>query len=85
MLLQIAETFLGCLEVNMIQTCNDMSSPLHFKKLILIAKIFYMCNTMKLLPFLVEPGRLDVWIDFITNILDHQNPDDSPLIQQTDS
>lgn len=68
----------------MIQTLQDMSQPNHYKKLILIAKIFYMCNTMRLLPFLIEEGRLDNWITFLVSILDHQHADDSNLIHATD-
>ena len=84
MLVQIANTFFSFLEQNMIQTLQDMSTPQHFKKLILIAKIFYMCNTLKLLPFLIEPGRLDNWIEFVVAILDNQLNDDDRLIRQTE-
>lgn len=57
-----------------------MSHPLSFKKLILIAKIFFMCNNLNLLPFLIEPGRLDNWIHFIVSILEHQLPEGDPMI-----
>ena len=51
-------------------------------KLIAIAKIFFMCNTLKLLPFLIEEGRLNNWIEFLVSILD--NSPDPSLCQQTD-
>jgi len=70
-LVQIANNFFPFLEGNMIQTLQDMSTPNHFKKLILIAKIFHMCNIQSLLPFLIEPGRIDNWIEFIVSILDN--------------
>ena len=65
MLVQIGSSFFEYLEANMVQTIQNMSQPVHFKKLILIAKIFYMCNTLQLLPFLAEPGRIDNWIEFL--------------------
>lgn len=68
----------------MIQTIQDMSHPLSIKKLILIAKIFFMCNSLSLLPFLTEPGKLDNWIQFIVSILEHQVEPNDPLIQPTD-
>ena len=51
-------------------------------KLIAIAKIFYMCNTIKLLPFLIEAGRLDNWIEFLVAILD--NPPDASYCTMTE-
>lgn len=79
----IAANFFGVLEQNMIATIQDMSHSLHYKKLILIAKIFYMCNTLRLLPFLIEPGRLDNWIEFVVAILENQPAEGDQLVQLT--
>ena len=62
-----------------------MTHPDHFKKLILIAKIFYMCNTMKLIPSLIEPNKLNNWIEFLFSIIGNQRADGDPLITLTDS
>lgn len=78
----MALSFFGVLEQNMVATIQDMSHPLHFKKLILIAKIFYMCNTLSLLPFLTDQGKLDNWIEFVVHTLNQQSPDAS-LTQAT--
>ena len=53
------------------------------KKLTLIAKIFYMVNTIKIPPFLVEAGRIDNWINFIVFIMEHDLATSDPLIQMT--
>jgi len=52
--------------------------------MIVIAKIFFMLNTLKLLPFLIEPGRLSNWIEFVVAILDSQQDPSSHLVQPTD-
>lgn len=38
--------------------------------MILVSKIFYMSNTLKLLPFLVDPGQLGNWIDIFVAVLE---------------
>lgn len=53
--------------------------------MILVAKIFYMCNTAKILPMLVEPGAMKNWIDIFVAILDQQPDASSPLVQKTDN
>jgi hypothetical protein len=52
--------------------------------MILIAKIFYMCNTMKLLPDLIMPGALQQWMDIFVQILDIDQDPSSTLVQLTD-
>jgi len=34
-----------------------------------VMKIFYMTNTLKLMPFLIEPDKLNNWIDIVVAIL----------------
>lgn len=76
-------SFFDFLEQNMMQTFQDMSHPLSSKKLVIIAKIFYMCNTLSLLPHLIEPGSIDNWIEFVVQVLDHQLPEGDKLITPT--
>ena len=76
-------SFFEFLEQNMMQTFSDMSHPLSSKKLVIIAKIFYMCNTLNLLPHLIEPDRIDNWIEFVVQVLDHQLPEGDKLIEPT--
>lgn len=52
--------------------------------MILISKIFYMCNTMKLQPDLLLPGALKTWIDIFVSILDSEIGPESGLTQLTD-
>ena len=78
-LIQIAENFFPTLESMMISTIQNITGNGQMEKLIAIAKIFYMCNTLKLLPFLIEAGRLDNWIEFLVSILD--NAPDASLCQ----
>ena len=42
-----------------------------------------MFNTLKMLPFLVEAGRLDNWIEFVVAILD-STPEPSLSTQTVD-
>ena len=63
---------------------GNTQSPNQLTFMILIAKVFYMSNTMKLLPFLAEPGKLCNWIEFITAVLDSQQDKTSHLVQPTD-
>jgi hypothetical protein len=66
----IAETFLPALERIMMAMINASGEPLQLQMMTIIAKIFYMCNYVKLLPFLIEPGRLNNWVEFVVMILD---------------
>ena len=59
-------------------------SPNQLKIMILISKIFYMCVAVKLLPFLVEPGKLANWIEIFAAVLDSQQDPSSHLVQLTD-
>lgn len=59
-------------------------SPLQFKILILICKIFYMFNTMKLLPDLILQGKLSTWIECFVMILGSEQDASSPLAQKTE-
>lgn len=68
----------------MVQYIEKGFSDNQLKILILIAKIFYMCNTMKLQPDLVRPGALQVWIDIFVSILESDQDAASPLVQPTD-
>lgn len=52
--------------------------------LILICKIFYMCNTMRMLPNLILPNALEQWIGFFVSILESQQDQSSQLVQLTD-
>jgi hypothetical protein len=80
-MIHIAETFFPAIEAIMISTVQDMSQPAQFKLLIAIAKIFHMSNNLRLLPFLVEPGRLDNWVNFVVAVLSNQPADCDPLLQ----
>lgn len=53
--------------------------------MILVSKIFHMSNYMKILPCLVQPGRLATWINFFVSILDSQQDATSSLVCQTTS
>jgi hypothetical protein len=68
----------------MIKYIEKGFSDNQMKILILISKIFYMCNTMKLQPDLVVPGALKNWIDIFVSILDSDQDASSGLIQPTD-
>lgn len=52
--------------------------------MIIICKIFYMCNSMRILPMLLEPGKLSNWIDIIVTILNTRQDPNSQLEQLTD-
>ena len=69
-LIQIGEHFLPFLEKKMMETIQNVGSPNQLKFMILISKIFYMCNTMKVMPFLLEAGKLSNWIEIIVAILE---------------
>ena len=59
----LAETFYPQLETTMIKTIQTINGDTEqLRLLVLIAKIFFMSNTLKLLPFLVEAGRLENWV-----------------------
>ena len=83
-LLEIGHTFLPHLQSMMIKYIEKGFSDNQMKILILISKIFYMCNTMKLQPDLVVPGALKTWIDIFVSILDSDQDASSGLIQPTD-
>jgi hypothetical protein len=70
MLIQIGEHFLPFLEKKMMETIQNVGSPNQLKFMILISKIFYMCNAMKVMPFLLEAGKLSNWIEIIVAILE---------------
>ena len=84
-LIQIAEQAYPMLESIMNETIQNNGSPNQLKVMILVSKIFYMTNYMKMLPFLVQPGKLGVWVNFFTAILDSPQDDSSSLVQQTTS
>jgi hypothetical protein len=65
-------------------TIQNAGEPNQLKIMINVAKIFNMCNTLKLLPFLIEPGRLNNWIEIIVAILDSQQDPASHLVQLSD-
>lgn len=44
-----------------------------------------MSNYMKVLPFLVQPGKLETWVNYFASILDSQQDASSSLIAQTTS
>lgn len=82
-LVQIAENFFGHLEAMRAGIMNNLGAPLAARQLILIAKIFFMCNTLKLLPFLVEKGRIETWVNFLVAMLEYEAPAGSELVAQT--
>jgi hypothetical protein len=51
------------------------------KKLILIAKIFYMVNTIRIPPFLIEPGKIDNWVNFIVFFMEHGLDSNDPRVK----
>jgi len=65
-------------------TIARSDSPNQLQIMILISKIFYMCITVKLLPFLVQPGKLNNWIEIFAAILDSQQDPGSHLVQLTE-
>jgi hypothetical protein len=71
-LVHIAESFFPVLEGIMMKTIGNSGDPLQLKIMIGVAKIFYMTNTLKLLPFLIEPDHLNNWLEFVVAILDSQ-------------
>ena len=83
-LVGIAERFFGQLEGIMTTTIGRADSPNQLKLMIGVAKIFQMCNALQLLPFLMEPGRLGNWVEFVVAILDSQQDNSSQLVQLTD-
>jgi len=66
------------------KTIGNSGDPLQLKIMIGVAKIFYMTNTLKLLPFLIEPDHLNNWLEFVVAILDSQQDAQSTLVQPTD-
>lgn len=69
-LIEIGHTFLPHLQTMMVKYIEMGMSTNQLTILILISKIFYMCNTLKLQPDLVMPGALKVWIDIFSSILE---------------
>jgi hypothetical protein len=82
-LIDIGHHFLPHLETMMSAQINSQG-PNQFKMLILICKIFYMCNTMRMLPNLILPKALEQWIGFFGAILESQIDENSHLVQLTD-
>ena len=84
-LIQIADHTYPLLENIMNATIQNSGSPNQFKIMILVSKIFYMSNYMKVLPFLVQPGKLEIWVNYFASILDSQQDASSSLVAQTTS
>ena len=80
----VAEHFFPTLEAMMQGIISRSDSPNQLQIMILISKIFYMCIHVKLLPFLVEPGKLNNWIEIFAAVLDSQQDPSSHLVQLTD-
>ena len=83
-LVAVAEHFFPTLETMMQGIISRSDSPNQLQIMILISKIFYMCNAVRLLPFLVEPGKLNNWIEIFAAVLDSQQDPSSHLVQLTD-
>ena len=84
-LFYIAGDFLPILESIMGKTLNDQSgSDLQLKIMIVISKIFFMMNYLKVVPFLIEEDKIQSWIQCFVMILESQQAEGSFLIQQTD-
>ena len=69
-LVAIAEHFFQQLENIMTQIVGNANEPNQLRIMIGVAKIFFQCNTLRLLPFFIQPGRLNNWIEFVVAILD---------------
>jgi hypothetical protein len=83
-LVQICSHFFPHLEQLMQHHCGSSGTPNQLRFMTLIAKIFGAGNSMRLLPFLAEPGRLNNWIGFIAAVLSSGQEAGSPLIALTD-
>jgi len=63
---------------------TSSGTPNQLRFMTLIAKIFCIGNSMRLLPFLAESGKLNPWIEFITTVLSSGQEAGSSLIALTD-
>lgn len=71
--IEIAQTFFPQLETMMVDIMSNLTgTDEQLKKLILIAKIFLMINTLKIPRFLMEQGKIDNWVNFVVFILEHE-------------
>jgi hypothetical protein len=54
------------------------------KFMVILSKIFLMSNTIKILPFLIEQGRIGVWVNFFVSVLSNQLDGSNQLVQKTE-
>ena len=52
--------------------------------MILILKIFLFVNFSEIAPYLIQPGKIRPWIEFIVQIMDAQQDPNSHLTKWTD-
>lgn len=63
---------LGDLVNSVINMAEESENAQH--TLYIIVKIFYAANQLQLCPFLMQPGCLDPWIQFLKAVLDRPVP-----------
>lgn len=50
--------------------CVKVDSPCQMEIMILICKIFHMCNRLQIQPFLLNPEKFDYWLNVFIGILE---------------
>ncbi len=82
---KIAQDFLPLLGSIMKSTFEDQSgNEYQLKTMIIVAKIFFMVNYMKIDPSLIETDNIDAWINIFVSILESAQEPTSFLVQPTD-
>lgn len=61
---------------NLVNSVINIETDNAYEILYLVSKILYSGNQQKLCPFLMQPGCLDPWIEFLKSVLDRPVPFD---------
>lgn len=80
----MSERFLPQLEQIFAAVSADGENPHQMEMMVLIQKIFFFFNYSGIALYLIQPGKIRPWIEFIVQILDAQQDPNSPLTKWTD-